>query len=61
MREKIINKLLSGKFLLTVICGGSFVYCVIAKRIPDTAIVAIVMMVFTAYFNRKNGGDNEVK
>ena len=61
MIEKIVSKLLSGKFLLTLTCAIAFVYCVMAKRIPDAAIVGIIMMVFTAYFNKKNGGDNEVK
>lgn len=57
MIDKIVNKLLSGKFLLTVACSFVLIYAVVTKILSDAAIVGIIMMVYTAYFNRKKEGD----
>lgn len=57
----MLNKLLSGRFILTVICGLVFAYCALVKIMPIDAVVSIVSMVFISYFNRsdrkpENGG-----
>lgn len=46
------NKLMSGRFLLTILTGLAFAYCVITKTLTAEAITGVIMMVFTAYFNR---------
>lgn len=59
-----MNKLLSGRFILTVICGLVFAVTALNKIIPMDATVSILTMVFVAYFNRgdRNGKQNgEVK
>lgn len=54
----MLNKLLSGRFLLTVITGLVFVYCCYTNKLTAEAIAAIIAMVFVSYFqkDRKNGG-----
>ena len=55
----ILKKLLSGRLLLTIVCGIAFLYCVITKTLTSEAITGILMMVFTAYFNRNDRSNNE--
>ena len=50
----MLSKLLSGRFLLTVITGAAFGYTVINKLLPAEAIAAIISMVFISYFNRSD-------
>ena len=55
----MINKLLSGRFILTVICGLVFAYATLNYILPKDAITAIITMVFVSYFQRNdrvNGG-----
>jgi len=53
-------KLLSGRFILTIVCSIVFGYCAINRKIPVDAIVSIITMVFVSYFQRtdrqQNGG-----
>ncbi len=46
------EKLLSGRYFLTVICGIVFAYCAVRKIIPSEAIIAVISTVFTSYFDR---------
>ena len=48
----MINKLLSGRYFLTVVCGLVFAYVAINKVIPPDAVIAILSTVFVSYFNR---------
>jgi len=60
--NKVWAKLLSGRFILTIIGGIAFLYCVITKQIEAATITAILMAIFTSYFNRtdrKNGADKQ--
>ena len=60
MIEKILNKLLSGRFILTVIGGAVFAILSIRGLMPKEAVVAILSTIFVSYFNRgdrKNGGN----
>ncbi len=54
------EKLLSGRYLLTIICGVVFAYCSVRKIMPIDATISIISMVFISYFNRHdrpaNGG-----
>lgn len=52
--KHIISKLSSGRWLLTVICGGVFAYVSMMKIIPVDATVSILTMVFVSYFSRKD-------
>lgn len=58
--KEIIEKISSGKFWLTIICGLVFAYCSIKKIIPSDAIITIITMVFISYFQKRpeeqNGG-----
>ena len=58
----IIEKFLSGRFILTLTCSAVFVYVAIAKIIPADAIISILTMVFISYFQRTDRKTNgEVK
>ena len=46
------NKLLSGRFVLTVISGVVFIYATVNKLLEAQAISAILSMVFISYFQR---------
>jgi hypothetical protein len=48
----ITAKLLSGRFILTVVCSIVFGYCAVKGKIPVDAIVSIITMVFVSYFQR---------
>ena len=52
--KQIAEKCTSGRFLLTVICGGVFAYAVHAKLIDSAAVVLIIREVFTSYFGRSD-------
>ena len=56
----IKEKIVSGRFILTVICGVVFAYCSINKLIPPDAVISVLTMVFVSYFQRndrtQNGG-----
>ena len=57
----MIMKLLSGRFILTVVCALVFGICAIKGKIPVDAVVSIITMVFISYFSRQdrtqpNGG-----
>ena len=53
MKDKIIEKLLSGRFILTVIGGVVFAYAVWQKVLPPEATASILTMIFVSYFNRE--------
>ena len=56
--KHIIKKFSSGRWILTVICGGVFAWVSIRKIIPPDAVIAIISMVFISYFNRDKNKDN---
>jgi hypothetical protein len=47
-------KLLSGRFLLTLIAGGVFAYVACLQIINPETTAAIVTSVFVSYFNRND-------
>ncbi len=50
--QKIADKIFSGRFILTVIIGGTFSYLSIHRIIPSEASVGIIVMVIRDYFSR---------
>lgn len=50
-------KLLSGRFILTIMGGIAFLYCVFTKQLEAATITAILMMIFQAYFQRPDRKD----
>lgn len=58
--KRILDKLMSGRFILTVICGIVFAYSAITNKLEPAVITAILMMVFQQYFKREDryNGDN---
>jgi len=48
------QKLLSGRFLLTVACGIVFTYCAIKQIKLDEAQAALMTAVFALYFTRSD-------
>ena len=52
------NKLLSGQYFLTIICGGVFAYTACLKIIPPDATIAILTTVFISYFKRDRVAEN---
>jgi len=48
----MVQKLLSGRLLFTVAAAVVFVRGAFNKSIPEEAVVAIIMFVVQAYFNR---------
>jgi len=49
-----MNKLLSGRFILTIIAGGVFAYASCTGILEAQAVAAIVSAVFLSYFNKKD-------
>ena len=47
-----MEKLKSGRFILTIISGIVFAYSVYAKLLPPEATAAILSMVFVSYFDK---------
>jgi len=48
----MLKKLLSGRWILTIICGGVFAYSAITKTLDAVAIGIIITMVFKDYFGK---------
>lgn len=59
MIDRIVNKVTSGQWILTVACAFTFCWCAVKDILPPEAISAIIGMVFTSYFNRKRPETNE--
>jgi len=56
--NKIIEKLTSGKFLLTIIAGMVFAYCSVKQIIPPDKTYDIISVIVVAYFMK--GQSNNV-
>ena len=50
-----MEKLKSGRFLLTVIGGLVFGYCAIMKILEPQAVASILSMIFISYFQKNSG------
>jgi hypothetical protein len=58
-----MEKLLSGKFILTVIAGAVFAYCAVTKILPPDKVNEIILIIVYAYFTKREtdrqGGDTK--
>jgi len=55
--DKILEKLTSGKFLLTIIAGLVFAYCSVKQIIPPDKTYDIISVIVVAYFMKgQNNG-----
>lgn len=52
--QKIADKILSGRFILTVLSGLTFAYMSCKGMLPGEAVAAILVSVFTSYFTRSD-------
>jgi hypothetical protein len=57
--QRVIEKLTSGRWLLTIACALVFAVCAIRGTIETDAVVALIGAVFVSYFQRndRNGND----
>ena len=56
-----MDKLLSGRFLLTVIVGLVFAFCAIKGTMSMDKVTEITLIVIYAYFTRNDRNKTEVK
>ena len=61
MRDLILNKILSGRFILTVIIGGTFAYVSVRGIVPSEAVIGVIVMVIRDYFSRQDRPKEDVK
>lgn len=54
----IRDKIMSGKFLFTIIAGIVFAYCAITKYLAPDKIYDVISIVVVAYFMRKDDNAN---
>lgn len=61
--KRVIAKCLSARWILTVMGGVAFLYCIWTKQLEGATITAILMMIFQSYFQRqdRNGIDKPNK
>jgi len=56
----MINKLLSGRFIFTIVCALVFAVLSINKILPVDKVMEVILVVVMAYFSRgdrpQNGG-----
>ena len=55
--DKVVSKISSGKWVLTVISGVVFAYATFKGILSAEAVASIVSMVFVSYFNKKDDYD----
>ena len=53
-----MSKILSGRWILTIISGLVFAYSVVTKHLAPEATASIISMVFVAYFNKEKNDNN---
>lgn len=58
MPEKILEKIFSGRYFLTIVGGIVFAYAVWSKILEPQATSAILTAIFLSYFNRSDRNEN---
>ena len=56
--KEVIEKLLSGRYYLTIVGGIVFAYAVYAKILDNQATAAIITAIFMSYFQRPDRTQN---
>lgn len=61
MLKRLIDKVLSARWILTIIAGVVFAYCAVTKQLEAATITVILTMIFKDYFSRgdRNGTDRK--
>ena len=60
MLEKILSKVLSGKFLFTIISALVFAVMSLKGLLPQDKVMEVVLIVIYAYFTKaKDGGTSD--
>ena len=57
--DRIIEKVTSGQWILTMACAFVFAWCAVNSIIEKDTIAAILAMVFASYFQRKRNGETK--
>jgi len=57
--SKMFKKLMSGRFILTIITGFIFLNLSIYGKLDAKDVMAIIIMVFTLYFTRTDRNKGE--
>ena len=52
--NKVLDKVLGGRFILTVLCGYAFLYGVRTKYISAESALLVIVLVFEWYFKRED-------
>lgn len=59
IKNRIIDKILSGRFILTVIGGIVFLWCALNKQLEAATITAILLSIFNSYFTKKRSDEQK--
>jgi len=59
--KEALNKLLSGRYALTILAGLAFIYATWKRILPPEAVATIITMVFVSYFDRTDRTKGEGK
>ena len=54
MNKEVVDKILSGRFIFTIICAGVFAILSITGKIPADKAVEVIMLVLVFYFTRND-------
>ena len=57
MMQQVLNKITSGRWLLTVICGGVFAFMSCTGAIEPKDALTVISIVITFYFSRRRMED----
>ena len=57
LSKRIVFKLTSGRFLLTVMVGVAFTFCVRTQILDAATTASIITLVFMSYFNQEKKED----
>lgn len=58
MKDALI-KLLKIRSILSLVCAALLVYCTVTKTIDGKDALTIIVMVFTFFFAKRDGTENE--
>jgi hypothetical protein len=56
-----MDKLLSGRFIFTIVCAGVFAILSVMGKIPTDKVVDIITLVLMFYFTRTDRQKEETK
>lgn len=57
--EKLISKLLSGRFIFTVVAASVFAILSVNKTLPVDKVYELILIVIYAYFSRQDRSNKD--